>query len=172
VVSIGRLERYKGHHRLVRAMPALLAEAPSARLVLVGQGPYEAALRQLARSLGVERAVDIVSFEPGRRGELGALIARADVVALLSDYEAHPVAVMEALALGRPVLVAATSGLVELASEGLARALPLDAPPGVVAQELLYAAKAPSPPPLHLRSWDDCASDLLALYREVAQCGS
>jgi glycosyltransferase involved in cell wall biosynthesis len=116
--------------------------------------------------------VEVTSFGPDRRAEFGALVARADVVALLSDYEAHPVAVMEALALGRPVVVAATSGLVELARDGLVRAVPPDAPPLVVAQELLRTAEAPPHPvpPGVLRSWDDCASDLLALYQEVAGC--
>jgi glycosyltransferase involved in cell wall biosynthesis len=166
------LEQYKGHHRLVLAMPAVLEQAPEARLVLVGQGPYEAKLLDLARALGVERAVEVTSFGPDRRDELGALVARADVVALLSDYEAHPVAVMEALALGRPVVVAATSGLVELARDGLVRAVPPDAAPLAVARELLRTAEAPPHrvPPGELRSWDDCASDLLALYREVAAC--
>ena len=45
----------------------------------------------------------------------------------MSDYEANPVAVMEALALGRKVVVADTSGLSELASEGLATAVPPNA---------------------------------------------
>jgi glycosyltransferase involved in cell wall biosynthesis len=172
IVSVGRLERYKGHHRLVLAMPAVLEEAPEARLVLVGRGPCEAELHDLAHALGVERAVEVTSFGPDHRAELGGLLARADVVALLSDYEAHPVAVMEALALGRPVVVAATSGLVELARDGLVSAVPADAPALVVARELLRTAEAP-PRPVPagvLRSWDDCASDLITLYREVAAC--
>jgi glycosyltransferase involved in cell wall biosynthesis len=172
IVSVGRLERYKGHHRLVLAMPAVLAEAPEARLVLAGQGPYEPELLDLARALGVEHAVEVTSFGPDRRADLGRLVARADVVALLSDYEAHPVAVMEALALGRPVVVAATSGLVELARDGLVSAVPPDAPAVVVARELLRTAEAPphQVPPGILRSWDDCASEVIALYREVAAC--
>ena len=47
ICSVGRLERYKGHHRLVAAMPALLEMAPDARLVIVGRGSYE---RQLGAS--------------------------------------------------------------------------------------------------------------------------
>ena len=78
----------------------------------------------LAR-LNLEDAVTIhLVRQPTQRGGLGALLRSSDVVALLSDYEANPVAVMEALALGRKVVVADTSGLSELASEGLATAVP------------------------------------------------
>ncbi len=123
VCSVGRLERYKGHHRLISAMPALLSMAPDAHLALIGRGAYERQLRRLVARLDIDRAVTFAAFDATERAALGALVRSSDVVALLSDYEANPVAVMEALALGRKVVVAETSGLVELASEGLATAV-------------------------------------------------
>ena len=51
---------------------------------------------------------------------MGECIARAGVMTLLSDYEAHPVAVMEALTAGRPAVISRTSGLTELADLGWA----------------------------------------------------
>ena len=140
VLSIGRLERYKGHHRVLAAMPALRRDAPGAHLVLVGSGPYEDELRSLAAALGVAGAVSYRAFGPDQRGALGALVARADVVALLSEYEAHPVAVMEALGLGRPVVAADTSGLHELGTSGLATLVPLEASGEHVASALLREA--------------------------------
>ncbi len=65
----------------------------------------------------------------------------ANVVALLSEYEAHPVAVMEALAEGVDVVVAATSGMNELGREGLVRTVDLAACPETVADALLTAAE-------------------------------
>ena len=133
VCSVARLERYKGHHRLIAAMPALLDLAPHAHLAVIGRGSFEHQLHRLVARLQVEHAVTFTSFDASQRDALGALLRSSDVVALMSDYEANPVAVMEALALGRKVVVAETSGLSELASEGLATSVPPNASPGVLA---------------------------------------
>lgn len=169
IVSVGRLERYKGHQRVIAALPALRARYPRARLLILGGGPYEGALRAQAAGLGLADAVEIRRIPPAERATMAATLAGAAVVTLLSDYEAHPVAVMEALALGRPVLVAATSGLRELAEEGLARAVAADAAPEVVAAALADQIRAPlRPEGIALPTWDDCAAQLLEVYRRVA----
>jgi len=169
ICSIGRLERYKGHHRVIAAMPALLAIEPGAHLAVVGHGPYERRLRSLASKLDVEDAVTFTAFDAGHRAELGALVRSCDVVALLSDYEAHPVAVVEALALGRKVLVAATSGLTELAEDGLVTAVSPRAAPATVASTLAKVAAAPEGAVPKLPTWDDCVDELLDLYLEVIE---
>ena len=64
--------------------------------------------------------VTIRFIPPVDRALMGERIARAGVMTLLSDYEAHPVAVMEALTAGRPAVVSRTSGLTELADLGWA----------------------------------------------------
>ena len=167
ICSVGRLERYKGHHRVIAAMPALLATAPGAHLAVVGRGSYEPQLRALAAHLGVEASVTFMAFDSGDRSELGALLHSCDVVALLSDYEAHPVAVVEALALGCKVVVAATSGLTELATEGLVTAVAPDARPATVASVIARVAAEPAPTAPRLPTWDDCVDDLLELYAEI-----
>jgi len=167
VCSVARLERYKGHQRLIAAMPALLDLAPDAHLAVIGRGTYERQLRRLAAQLNVERAVTFASFDSTQRARLGALLRSSDVVALLSDYEANPVAVMEALALGRKIVVADTSGLSELASEGLATAVPPNVHPRVLAGVLARVAASPDPVAPDLPTWDDCADKLLGLYDEI-----
>jgi glycosyltransferase involved in cell wall biosynthesis len=167
VCSVARLERYKGHHRMIAAMPALLELAPGAHLAVIGQGSFEQQLRRLIDQLGVEHAVTLTSFDGTQREALGALLRSSDVVALMSEYEANPVAVMEALALGRKVVVADTSGLSELAAEGLATAVPLHASAGVLAGVLFGVAARPDPVPPDLPTWDDCADQLLGLYEEI-----
>lgn len=174
VCSIGRLERYKGHHLVIQAMPDLLAQAPGARLVVVGHGPFETDLRALATRLGVAGSVEFTSFDKGARSAMGALVAAADVVTLMSEYEAHPVAVMEALAAGVDVVVADTSGMSELGRAGLVDLVDLGAPPGTLARALLAAAaerRWRAGPP-ELPTWDDCADGLLSTYDEVVRCGS
>ncbi|OBG42613.1 glycosyltransferase [Mycobacterium alsense] len=167
LVSVGRLERFKGHHRILGALPDILAAAPNARLVIAGSGPYEQPLRTMARRLGVSDRVSICAFGPERRGAMGKLVADADVMCLLSESESHPVAVMEALGAGTKALVADTTGLSALGRSGLATTISLEAPPEqVAAAALAVAAAAPSAPP-SLPSWDDCVEQLHRLYREV-----
>ena len=167
ICSVARLERYKGHHRLIAAMPALLELAPDAHLAVIGRGSYEQQLRRLVGRLGVEHAVTFTSFDGTHREALGALLGSSDVVALMSDYEANPVAVMEALALGRKVVVADTSGLSELASEGLATAVPPDVSPRALAGVLARVAAEADPVAPELPTWDGCADQLLELYEEI-----
>jgi glycosyltransferase involved in cell wall biosynthesis len=179
VVCVGRLERYKGQHHLVGALPRLLALEPETRLVLVGQGPAEQALRSQAADLGVAGRVTFTHVPSADRDAMTDLIARAHVVALLSDYEAHPIAVMEAVALQRPVVVASKAGLGELAAKGLAESVPDPADSEHVARVLarkLRAERSPSPvrdaaaPPAgpDLPTWDRCAEQLAEIYRGSA----
>lgn len=172
VCSVARLERYKGHHRLIAAMPAFLDLAPDAHLAVIGHGSFEHQLRRQVARLQVEHAVTFTSFDAAQREALGALLRSCDVVALMSDYEANPVAVMEALALGRKVVVADTSGLSELASEGLATAVPADASPRLLAGVLARVAARPDRVSPDLPTWDDCADQLLGLYEEIASPAS
>jgi len=173
VLSVGRLERYKGHHRVIQSIPHLVRRAPGVHVAIVGSGPFEAELRALVRALRVDERVSFVSFGPAQRPELGALVARSDVVTLLSEYEAHPVAVMEAVALGTPVVVADTSGLSELSRIDLVHPVPLDAPPREVAAALLQArGVARAPDRSALPSWDDCVDQLLDTYERTLSCAS
>lgn len=169
ILSVGRLERYKGHHRLIAAMPGVLRQCPEARLLIVGTGPYEAYLRKLIADLGLRDRVEVTSITGTDRAGMMALYMRATLVALLSDYEAHPIAVMEALALGRPVLVTHTSGLAELADRGLVRAIPPNSTaPDVVAAVLANLRQPLVPQGLTLPDWDACAGALERLYHAVA----
>ncbi len=165
LISIGRLERYKGHQRVIAALPYVLAQRPNARLWIAGEGPYADDLRAMAGRLGVADRVDIRGIAPADRGELASGLSRAALVMLLSEYETHPMAILEAMALGRPVLVADTSGLRELAERGYARSVPLHSPPSQTAAAILQQLATPLyPPALALPTWDDCAAQLLALY--------
>lgn len=170
IASVGRLERYKGHHRAIAALPHVLQRYPGARLRIVGSGPYEPQLWQRAHELGVADQVEIRGIAPTDRQGMADVLTRASVVTLLSEYETHPIAAMEALAVGRPVVVADTSGLSELAARGLARSVPLAASSAQVSAAILEQLERPLVPPrLDLPTWDDCAAGLLALYRSIVE---
>ena len=168
LVSIGRLERYKGHHRVVEALPHVLRQRPDARVEILGSGPYEAELLALAASLGVADRVSIHFVPPPDRAAMARRLSRAAVVTLLSDYEAHPVAVMEALSLGRPVVVARTSGLTELVERGWARGVEPDAAPEVIAEQVLAQLAEPvGPDPTELPTWETCVDALEDVYAQA-----
>ncbi|HYI21490.1 MAG TPA: glycosyltransferase family 4 protein [Candidatus Limnocylindrales bacterium] len=167
ILSVGRLERYKGHHRLIEALPAILRVRPMARLRIVGAGPYDAELRRLAASSPVSDRIEVGSIDPSNRSGMAAVLASASLVCLLSEYEANPVAVMEALALRRRVLVADTSGLSELATSGLARAIPIDSNTASVATAVVEQLATPAPQEFDLPTWDESAASLVDVYREI-----
>jgi glycogen synthase len=176
IASIGRLERYKGHQRVIDALPYVLAHNPRARLRILGTGPYEGVLRRLARKRGVADYIEISSIAAGDRDAMASALHEAALVVLLSEYETHPLAVLEALRLGRPALVAETSGLLELAQLSLARSVSLRSTPVEVARAIIEQLDEPLiPGSVVLPTWDDCAQSLLAVYRglrEVEPCES
>ncbi len=165
IMSVGRLERYKGHQYVIGALPKIRERYADARVVIVGVGPYEARLRKLAERVGVAEYVEMRAVAAGDREGMAGLLSQARVVTLLSEREGHPIAVLEALALRRPVLVAATPGLRELAEEGLVRAIGLRSTPEEIAEAVCEQIEAPLvPTEIALPTWDDCVHGLEEVY--------
>jgi glycosyltransferase involved in cell wall biosynthesis len=170
IASVGRLERYKGHQRIIAAMPAILKDRPDVRLWVAGKGPYEPTLRRLAKKLGVEDRVQFMAIAPADRERMAAHLASASLVVLLSEYETHPIAILEALALGCPALVANNSGLGELCDQGLTRGIALNSTPDQIATAVVEQLRRPLiPGKIDLPSWDDCGEGLLHLYNEICK---
>jgi glycosyltransferase involved in cell wall biosynthesis len=168
IASVGRLERYKGHHRVIEALPRILERRPETHLLIIGRGPYENALRELASRLRISERVQIRSVDPTNRGGMEDLLRRASLVTLLSEYETHPVAVLEALSLGCPALVADNSGMAELAERGWARSIRLESTAEEVAQAIVEElGRNSSPPAIDLPTWRDSAVALHRLYETI-----
>jgi len=169
IVSVGRLERYKGHHRVIAALPHVMQEIPEAHLLILGSGPYERELFNLAGELGVSDRVSIRHIPSADREAMATALAEAAVVAALSDYEAHPVAMMEALSLARPVVGYDVAGVGELVAAGWVRGVPPGAPAAVVAGELVAAMSSTAPlEHAQLPSWESCAEQLAQVYLAAA----
>lgn len=110
---IGRLSEEKGLDILIRAVSAL----DGGRLLIVGTGPEEEALRRLARELGTGR-VEFAGYKSG--DELAALLAESQFVVLPSRwYENLPFAVMEAFAASKPVVASRIGGIPEMIEDGV-----------------------------------------------------
>ncbi|MET3807805.1 glycosyltransferase involved in cell wall biosynthesis [Nakamurella sp. UYEF19] len=173
IVSSGRLEKYKGHHRAIEALPIIRRTVPDARLTILGGGPYEGELRTLAASLGVTDHVTIKHLPPTERAQMASVLAGSSVMAALSSYEAHPVGIMEALALGLPVLGCDVAGIGDLVEDGLVRGIDVAAGPDEIAAALveMLAANSDGKPrraaDFELPTWEGCAAALADVYREV-----
>ena len=168
LVSVGRLERYKGHHRTISALPEVVQKYPDVRLRIIGAGPYESELWQVAKRCGVATRVDIGPVAVDERAYMASILSQAKLSILLSDYESQGIAILEALALGIPAVVTHTSGLADLAKGGLVRSVPLHSSPPVIASAILEQLHRPLiVPDIQLPSWEHCTAELLNLYYEI-----
>jgi glycosyltransferase involved in cell wall biosynthesis len=100
VGTVARLHREKNVTLLVRAFARLASVRKRARLVVAGDGPERAACEDTARRLGVAERCRFL----GTRDDVATVLAALDVFALSSDTEGLPVAVLEAMAVARPVV--------------------------------------------------------------------
>jgi glycosyltransferase involved in cell wall biosynthesis len=169
IASIGRLERYKGHQHVLAAFPEILRAQPRARLWIAGSGPYEHELAALAERLGVASKTEIRAIPPEDRSLMAGELALVDVAVLASDFETHPLAMLEAASLGCRIVVADSPGLRELGARGIARVVARPEDSGALARAVIDELDAPrAAHDLVLPSWDDCAASLCELYASVA----
>jgi phosphatidylinositol alpha-1,6-mannosyltransferase len=120
VLAVSRLaatEREKHVDKLIRAMPAVLARVPDARLVIVGDGALRAELEALASDLGVAGHVDFRGFVTD--AELAEAYARAALFALPSSKEGFGIVYLEAWLRGLPVIASRFGAGAEVVSDGV-----------------------------------------------------
>ncbi len=115
VLYLGVVKETKGSFDLLRAWPAVLASHPDARLVLAGSGEIDRA-RALAVELGVSGSVDTPGWTAGEAK--AALLREATLFVLPSHFEALPMAVLEAMAAGLPVVATRVGGIPDAIDDG------------------------------------------------------
>jgi colanic acid/amylovoran biosynthesis glycosyltransferase len=131
VICVATLQPQKGQANLVEACRLLVAEGIDLRCLLVGDGETRAELARRIRSAGLEGRVELLGYQPRHR--VVELVGSADVVVQPSvvlqsgKTEGIPVSLMEALAMERPVVATAISGIPELIEDGVTGLL---VPPG------------------------------------------
>ena len=125
-ICLARFYPQKNHKTLLEAFAAGPGRLPNARLLLAGDGDLREAAEAQARSLGMGDKVRFL----GRRGDVAALLGASDAFVLASLWEGNPLAVMEAMASGLPVVVTSVGGVPELVEHELSGILvpPGDAP--------------------------------------------
>lgn len=115
VGCVGRLEPVKNHSALIAAVASLRDSFPSLRLALVGDGALGKVLRGEAERLGVDRVVRLV----GERADVPRLLCGFDVFALPSLSEGHSIALLEAAAVGLPIVATDVGGNSEIITDGV-----------------------------------------------------
>jgi glycosyltransferase involved in cell wall biosynthesis len=113
-ICVGRLSPEKGHRGLLEAFAALRARGIASQLEFVGDGPERAALESSAADLGLDGAVTFAGSLP--EDQTLSRIEEADVLVLPSFMEGLPIVLIEAMALGKPVIACAVAGIPELVS--------------------------------------------------------
>ena len=117
---VGRLQRWKGMHTLVEAMPAVLERHPDVHAVVVGgrhdfEPDYEDVLRAQVAALGLQDRFHIAGYQ----ADVPLWMQAFDVVVHASDREPFGIVVIEAMALAKPVVVGAEGGPAEIVTPGV-----------------------------------------------------
>jgi glycosyltransferase involved in cell wall biosynthesis/GNAT superfamily N-acetyltransferase len=123
VGTVANVTLQKAYPTLLQAARRVADRGRHVRVVAVGQGPLEQQMRDLVSTLGLEHTVLLTGF----RDDAVRVMAAFDVFTLASDWEGLPVALMEALALGLPVVATRVGGVAEALTDGVDAVL---VPPG------------------------------------------
>ena len=134
VVTVARLAPEKGHVVLFEAARLLWDSGRPVRLRLAGSGPFRNELESHVRRLGLEHAVEFLGAVG--QDEIPGLLTAASVFCLPSFSEGVPVSLMEAMAIGTPVVATAINGIPELVVDGVTGRLVPAARPDKLAEAL------------------------------------
>lgn len=170
-VTVASHRHAKDYPTLLRALRIAIDAGADVKLVAVGEGPDLAEHEALTAMLGLTAAVD---FRPATPDVLH-VIASSDLLVVASGVEGQPLVVVEALALGRPVVATAVGRVPELVTPSVGRVVP-PGDPQALADALVEVASDPGL--LHAMQqaaseapiWtiDDVVDAHLAIYRRLA----
>lgn len=140
VGNVARFETQKNHPFLIDIFYDVQRLRPDARLLLVGRGTLEDDIRQQVRRLGIEEKVIFA----GLRSDVNELMQAMDVFVLPSHFEGLGIVNIEAQAAGLPCFVSAKVIPPEAKATELLRYIPLEASPGVWAEQIVAGAISPA----------------------------
>jgi glycosyltransferase involved in cell wall biosynthesis len=122
---VARLEPEKSHELLLEAVREVRKRLPHTRLLLMGDGGERERLLAIAQALGLNGSIKFL----GIRGDIPELLGTCNLVALASSREGLPIALLEAMAAGKPVVATRVGSVPELVKDGQTGVL---VPPGDV----------------------------------------
>ncbi len=140
VLTVGRLVPQKGYDILLEAIPDVLQQEPQAHFLWAGQGPQQNELRTRIIALGVGDNVHLL----GRRRDVPALMAAADLFVLPSRFEGFPLSVLEAMVAALPVVGTHVCGISEAVVDGATGRLVMAEQPAVLAAAIIETLTQPT----------------------------
>jgi glycosyltransferase involved in cell wall biosynthesis len=119
--TVTRLMPSKGNEYFVEAAKSVLERVPNARIFIVGEGELQASLEAQAAALGLGNRLVFAGF----RRDVAQVLAALDLLVFPSLWEGTPLTVLEALAMGKPIVSTDADGLKDVLTEGVdARMVP------------------------------------------------
>jgi glycosyltransferase involved in cell wall biosynthesis len=137
--TVGRLDQVKDIPTLIRGFAEFLASRPSARLVIVGEGPLRPDLESCAAAAGVAAAVRFA----GHRQDVRELFPAFDVYVSSSTFEGVSLTILEGMAAGRPVIATRVGGTPEVVDDGVTGWLIPSQDVNALAERLRFVAAHP-----------------------------
>ena len=134
--TVGRLSYEKGTEMLIEAFGLVREHLPKSKLVLVGDGPERSRLEQMTLDRGLTDCVDFL----GTRNDVPALLTSFDIFVLPSRSEGLPMALLEAMATGLPIVATAVGGVPEAIRDGKSGLLIPPEQPQAIADALIRFA--------------------------------
>lgn len=156
LLTVGRLEEYKGHQHAIRGLPRL----DGYDLLIAGSGPYREELERVARVEGVPGRVDFLGYVDDER--LMSLYAGAEVFLNLSRFEAYGMTVAEALAAGTPCVIREETALTEWMDSDACIGVRSTTPETIA--DAVMSVRSRTPDPGSIPHWDDIVTRLLDVY--------
>ncbi len=139
LLSVGRLVYQKAHEVLLAAMPLVLRECPNVKVRICGDGVLRSHLEEQIEALGLRNTVKLL----GKCDNVVKFLAAADIFVLPSRWEGLPIALLEAMSTGLPVVATHVEGVDEVIEQGEHGLLvPIEDAPAL-ANAILQLARAP-----------------------------
>ena len=113
-ISLARFYSVKRYDVMLRAFRSVVQTYPNTRLWMVGDGPEEAKMRELAVQLGVTNQAQFLGY----RADATELLPLADLQLLTSDIEGLPMAILEGMAASLPIIATKVGGLPDVLVDG------------------------------------------------------
>jgi glycosyltransferase involved in cell wall biosynthesis len=157
LLTVGRLEEYKGVQHVIRAMTAL----PGYDLVVAGKGPHREELEEISRKEGVKNQVEFLGYVDD--GKLPNLYAGAEIYITTSEFEAYGMTVAEALASGTPCIVSEDAAL-----QGWAQHPSVACISDISAREIKKAIRIASEEKIFnnsIKTWDEVTEKIENVYK-------
>ena len=133
VGTVSRLDEAKGIRYLLQALPWVIAQHPKIIFLIVGDGSQRRALERLAHDLSIQSQVIFAGYRP----DVAKMLAIMDVFVLPSLYEGFPNAVLEAMAMSKPVVATRVGGVPEAVEDGVTGLLVPPRDPEALAQAII-----------------------------------